>query len=274
VKPAPRFRLSSRETTARALARLGREQVEHALVHARRGDARGVHEARKACKRLRAVLRLMRSALGEGYRAQNRRVRDAARALASSRDADVLQATARSLRLGLTTGVAARRGRERPASQHAIVLLQAQRQAVLRWPLDAPSRAGLEQAIARGYRRARRAGRHARRKPGSATLHEWRKQVKYHRFQCEAATTLWPSLHRRVAALDDLGETLGRHHDLELLAAALQRQPQRFGAPDMVLRGVRRLLKEQDRLAARALRAGARLFRDDPRGWLAREARR
>jgi CHAD domain-containing protein len=271
---APRFRLNTRQPTARALGRLALEQVAHALAGARRADARGIHEARKACKRLRALLRVMRAALGDAYAPQNRRLRDAARALSRARDADVLRATARSLRAGLAVNLPARHRLDRAARRHAVGLLQLQRRAILRWPFDVPTRAGLEAGITRGYRRALRAARQARRKPRATVLHEWRKQVKYHRFQCEAVATLWPALGRRAAALDELGERLGRHHDLEVLALALQRQPQRFGSPPVVLRAARRLGNEQERIARRALAQGARLFREPAGAWFTREARR
>jgi len=276
VTPAPRFRLNPRQPTARAVCRLALEQIDHAVLNARRGDARGVHEARKACKRLRALLRVMRPALGEAYRPQNRRLRNAARALSPARDADVLRATARRLGLGLGLADATRlrRGRGAEAARHAIRLMQVERRAILRWPFDAPSRAGLEAAIVAGYQRARRAGRRAQHRPRAAILHEWRKQAKYHRYQCEAVATLWPPLLRRAALLDDLGEILGRHHDAEMLALALQRQPHRFGPQGIVQHAAQRLSREQERLAARALGAGARLFRDDAPAWFQRGARR
>ena len=270
---APRFRLDPRVPPARAVRRLSLELLDHALTHARRGDARGIHEARRACKRLRALLRLMRSGRSKAYRTENRRLRDAARALSPQRDADVLRATARSVGLGLAVGTSPSGGSRAPAAR-AVQLLQAQRRAVGRWPSDALSRAALEAAVVEGYRRARRAGRQARRRPRADLLHEWRKQVKHHCHQCEAVATLWPHLLQRARALDDLGEILGRHHDVEVLALALQRQPHRFGAPEAVLPAARRLRREQEHLAARALRAGAKLFRDDPRDGFGREARR
>ena len=268
---APRFRLDARAPAARAVRRLALEQLNHALAGVRRGDARGIHEARKSCKRLRALLRLMRPGLDKACRAGNRRLRDASRALSGRRDADVLRATARGFGLGVAVGVPA----PRPAlAGRAVKLMQLERRAIDRWPADALSREALDAAVIEGYRRARRAGRQARQRRRAVDLHEWRKQVKYHRYQCEAVAPLVPPLLRRVRALEDLGEILGRHHDIEVLAQTLRRQPHRFGGPDVVLPAARRLHREQGRLAARALRAGAKLFRDDPRDWFAREARR
>jgi len=57
-----------------------------------------VHIARKATKRIRAALRLLRGSLGPGkYHRENRGVRDAARPLTAIRDTFMLQRTLRSM---------------------------------------------------------------------------------------------------------------------------------------------------------------------------------
>lgn len=268
---APRFRLDSRRAPARAVRQAALDQLDYALASLRRGDARGIHEARKAGKRLRALLRLMRPALGRGYRAQNRRVRDAGRALAALREADALRATARSLGLGLAAGPAPQRGAQARAIRQAALLLRAQARAVRAWPVASLSRADLRDALVEGYRRARRAGRDARRRPDAPRLHEWRKQVKHHRYHSEAAAPLWPRLRLRTAALERLAETLGRHHDVEVLALELAREPLRLGALELAPATERRLRREQARMAAQALRAGAHLFEARAREWFRRE---
>lgn len=262
---APRFRLDPRLAPGAAVRRLALSQLDHARAGLARGDTRGIHEARKSCKKLRALLRLVRGALGAAYRPQNRRLRDTARALSPLREAAVLRATARSFGIGLAAGD--RRPDTTAALRRALRLTAAQRRAIDRWALDDVSRDSLAAAVAAGYRRARRSGKQARRRPRPAVLHEWRKQVKYHRHQCEAAAPLWPGLARRVRALEALGEALGRHHDVEMLAQELRRRPWRAAGADLVFRTAQRLHREQARLAARALRAGERLLAESARAW-------
>jgi len=273
IAAAPRFRLDPHLPAASALRRAALGQLDHALASVARDTPRGIHEARKACKRLRSLLRLMRPALGDTYRTQNLRLRDAGRALSARRDAAVLRATARSIGVGMPSGMPPQRDGGATAAR-AVKLLQAQRRAVGRWAPDALTREALDEALVEGYRRARRAGARARRHPRAELLHEWRKQVKHHRFQCEAVASARPQLLPRAHALDDLGEILGRHHDLELLAGELQRHPQRFDGPASVLRAVRRVRGEQERVAARALRSGTKLFGPNPRKWFEREVAR
>jgi CHAD domain-containing protein len=62
----------------------------HALPHARRGDARGVHHVRTASRRLREALKLAAEAVPDaGAERLRRDVRKASRACAALRDADV-----------------------------------------------------------------------------------------------------------------------------------------------------------------------------------------
>ncbi|MFO7857863.1 MAG: CHAD domain-containing protein, partial [Ectothiorhodospiraceae bacterium] len=67
-----------------------RECIDDAMKQLDRTGAKqhkGIHEARKRCKEIRAVLRLARRPLSAHYRGENEAFRDVARGLASSRDA-------------------------------------------------------------------------------------------------------------------------------------------------------------------------------------------
>src|SRR5262245_16843053 len=86
-----RFKLS--EPFEDGWPRIGREQIERALAQLEgSGDrAVAVHETRKSLKRLRALLQLIRPALGEeAYRAENAHLREIARLLSGARDRHVL----------------------------------------------------------------------------------------------------------------------------------------------------------------------------------------
>jgi hypothetical protein len=65
--------------------------IERARADLRRDDrAEGVHDARKAFKKARAVARLVRGALGSSWRAQDHFWRDLGRALSAERDAQAV----------------------------------------------------------------------------------------------------------------------------------------------------------------------------------------
>src|SRR5947209_19451407 len=68
-KRSRRFRLAPDETARGGIARIGEGQLELAisLIDGREGEGpEAIHEARKALKRVRAVLRLSRGWLGKG----------------------------------------------------------------------------------------------------------------------------------------------------------------------------------------------------------------
>jgi len=94
-REARRYRLAPDETAADGLRRVARGQLELAteLVRGDHGKdrAEAVHETRKALKRLRALIRLSRDALGTDlYRSENVAFRDLGRSLSGARDTDVL----------------------------------------------------------------------------------------------------------------------------------------------------------------------------------------
>src|SRR5262249_26970638 len=163
-------------------------------------------------KKIRAVLRLVRPVTGEKtYRHENACFRDASRPLTEVRDAAILIETLdkmtehfeepiatsffadvrkalrdnlRAVRKRVLDGGSALAGVAEPVSQA--------RKRVKGWP-DVPNKwspvgPGLQDV----YRRARAAFEDAAADPSVPTLHEWRKQVKYLRYQLEVLRPLWP----------------------------------------------------------------------------------
>ena len=89
------FELKPDESLRRGIRRIARKQMDLALEELTGAHAGGrdqaVHEARKAFKKVRAVLRLVRPVIGEAaYRAENSCFRDAGRPLTEVRDAKIL----------------------------------------------------------------------------------------------------------------------------------------------------------------------------------------
>jgi CHAD domain-containing protein len=86
-----RFELQPSERPEDGLRRLGKALIDDAIAQVEDPDAEpeeAVHEARKDMKKLRGLLRLVRPAAPDLYKAENRYFRDAAAHLAVVRDAD------------------------------------------------------------------------------------------------------------------------------------------------------------------------------------------
>lgn len=246
----------------------------------------GIHAARKAIKRLRALLRLARPVLGKPlYRRENVRLRDAARRLSAVRDARALIDTFDTLAahyakridfsrmLPLRTALAAdlvsvtlRRDQLSTSVAEVVDELEATAAAMAAWPLDDAAPKALARGLGRTHRRARKEWRQACEVHDPETLHAWRKRAKYLRHMYELMDGLKDAeAADHAAAFHALGDVLGEHHDLEVLRARLDALS---GNPlDAVAESeLRVVLRErQDALYAQALELGAPLLSTKPK---------
>ena len=236
--------------------------------------ATSVHETRKALKRLRALLGLLRAELGERQFAQEDAVlREAGLRLAGARDADVLVATLEELVRANPGKLAGRRGisklqwqlaeeRDRAtesvrddawARAQVVGELRALRVRVEAWSLPHRDgidsvKDGLERIYRQGRRRRRRAAHGGR--ANTRAMHRWRKRVKDLRYAAGMLDRRDPQGGRRVASVappghirrvarqaDELGELLGEEHDLALLQARLRATGKRGSEPRLKVSG-------------------------------------
>ena len=73
-------------------------------------------------------------------------------------------------------------------------------------------------------------------RPTDEAFHEWRKEVKYLRYQMESLRPIDPPAFSGViAALDSLGEVLGTEHDHTVLRWVVGREGSRGGEAAHVL---------------------------------------
>jgi CHAD domain-containing protein len=284
-----RNRPSSRRTgavvraTPRQLRDALREQATSALAELEKPHPSDpeVHSARKSIKKARAMLRLMRDALGnEIYRRENEALRDAARPLSASRDSKVLleaidtlaskgdldDAIVDTVRAALTREQA--RVQKRAAASKSLLtsrrLLRAVLRRATRWPIGSTGNSQLVRSGKRVYRRARRAFEAACEEKTAENLHEWRKHVKYlwHEMQfletprCPAIAELGSDLHK-------LSDDLGDDHDLAVLSEWVRRKRSLLDtrASKKFFAAVE---KRQSRLQKAAFSRGRRVFADKP----------
>ncbi len=267
------------------IRRVAREAVDRAieaLQGAREGRSKGVHDARKRVKAIRALLRLAAPRLGPAFRRENRWYRDAARQLAGVREA---QASLETLdRLGDSEDAALRRELEARyearlglqfEGTHALAVLVADLEEagerVAKWPLAGEGFEVIESGLHATYRRGRRGFRRALRGSSATELHEWRKDVKYHRHQLELLVPLWPDVMTGAAATARrLGDLLGDHHDLHELRALLSRSPGLPGGGrerETVLASAESRSRE---LEARATAVGGLVYAEKPGRFIVR----
>jgi thiamine-phosphate pyrophosphorylase len=288
---AYRFKLD--EHFAKGFCRIGRGQIERAGTELARGSgrARAVHEARKALKRLRALLRLVRPALGEAaFHRENTRLRDIARGFAGEREFDVLLETITKLEarpeaesLGkalaaIKSEVGAARASHHCAddaktTKEALTRLAAARGDFARLELDGEGFALVGKGLARGYRRGRKAFATAYENESDEAFHELRKAVQLHWRHMGLLTRAWPELlAARIAAAKRLSQMLGDDHDLAVFADFAQGlAPEKVPAKE-VAAVVRLARRRQQELRTTAKPLLAQLYAEGKRGFVRRLA--
>jgi len=252
-----------------------------------------VHRLRKALKRARAALRLLRPLIAP--RARETAVlalRDVARAYATARDgASLVEALNRFARhhpgilvarAGSTLGGALRAGRlharrslpDATRTAAALRMLRALRSRVAHWKLDtvsrgedpaSPSADRIAQSLRKIYRRARRAGRRAG-NGATEALHAWRKEVKvlHNALLALESTAGAPGPAQLPKHSARLGEILGCEHDLAMLEIAIGALGRAPSASETRLILVQ-INRDRQRYRGRALREGERVFHIRPR---------
>lgn len=266
----------------KAAGRADFRTLAEVLRKARAGES--VHGARRRIKRLRSLARLLRNAMGEeAYQAMNGGLKRAADSLAGQRRAEALSAAAE--RLG-RRAAGADHWRHLARIHHAGVsgsaadephdALSAAREAVaearrvfMSYRPRPPHAAGIAEAFAKNYARARKRLKHGFGSGDAESLHTARKFVIHHIHHIELLSGALPGQNKRLAALDRLREALGDLNDLdelEALARGLAAPPGPEAAQVMT--------KARGRLAARARKSAGPLFRRTRRLFLAHLAGR
>jgi CHAD domain-containing protein len=284
------FRLHRGESIRHAIGRMAREELEEArkALLSDRSATRKVHDVRTAIKKVRALARCVRPAVGKRARRADRRLRRIARDLAPARDAHTLATTfsrlardvgrGRSQDLRRARQKLGKRIRKDAGSASARRLrriadrLAKSRDRVDRWMPDDEGWKAIGEGFARSYRRARRAMRRARtsvrraaRKRSGVRMHAWRRTAKAYGYQARALEPVWPKeMEALRSEIEMLGDLLGREHDLTVLESALREE----GAcpadrPDCGLL-LAKLEGDRRRIRREAAVLGDRLFAEKP----------
>ena len=277
---AHHFRIATRVPPGAALKRVALSELAAAIADL----GSSVHGARKHCKKLRALLRLLRQPLGDVYAPLSMAIRDAARAIAGRRRLEALTRLCADLEVGLRGYSPAQRSLllriQRDLRGHrqqhvgsgarARKLLRAAAQQLRQWQSPVLAPATLEEALTRSYRAARQQRARIGDKRRPEHLHEWRKRTKIHHDQCVLLSPLWPQLGgERARQLDRLAKALGDHQDLHELELLLNDPDNGYADAPARVTLQAWILRRQKALTADALAIGDALFDARPREWKA-----
>jgi CHAD domain-containing protein len=257
------------------------------LGHPRLADKR-VHAARKAVKKARATLRLLRPAMNDAdYRKENAALLEAGQRLSPLRDAisliDVFNALVSRYATELRGVELAPLHRwllaKHTHARHALLdapeelrlcadALEGCRDRMRRSNLAHAGHATTIEGLRRIYRKGRKALARARHAQTSEVLHEWRKQVKY-LFNAMASLSGSRAHDSRKALkrAERVANWLGDDHDLAMLHNAIRDSAIDTGVA-AILNGL--VTVRRAKLQARAFHDGRKLFARKPRRFVTR----
>lgn len=286
------YRLERSESVARGVRRIADDQATRAISELRDPDldhAVRVHQVRKRVKKLRALLRLVRPAMGKAsFHERNDRLRQLNRELAGARDAQVRIETATALagdhpdlaslgfdtvreylQLQLETERELAGGDAGPGP--IADTLASLRDDIGRWPLDDDGFALISRGLKSAYARGREALDDVLEQPDDEHLHALRKRVKDYAYHTRLLRDAWPApMKCLVNEASMAAELLGDHHDLAVLGQALVVMPD--GLVTDVERAAwgERIRREQARLERQALQIARRLYVEPPKHFVRR----
>jgi CHAD domain-containing protein len=288
------FCFKKRESVGKAVRRLGRERIKHALECLKQCDrTEAIHCARKDLKKGRAVLRLVRTEIRKKtFSRITDLLREAAHQLAAPRDAYVKLQTLSNLTRYFKGQLAAaalrhvraefRKARDEGVKEFAKKKTVRSVEQTLRRvakELDCLKVRGKGwKALGPGIEVAYSEGQHAYetvlKAPSPENFHEWRKRAKDLWYQVTLLRHLWPEqMDAMERELEALGEHLGDDHDLVMLWQAIEERGIGEGNPRglEILKG---LIDERQReLRVAALAIGSRFYVDKPSDFCNRLAR-
>jgi CHAD domain-containing protein len=275
------FRFKLGEPFEDGCRRIAVDQVERAQsqLHNKGDEAVAVHETRKALKRLRSLLRLVRPAMGEGaYQRENTDLRELGLSLSGARDRHVLLETVskleasaplgrKDLAASLRQAIAASNGESAPLTmKQALARLGEIKKRFGTLQIDGSGFDVVGAGLERSYRKACHALRAAYERQSDEAFHEWRKGAQQHWRQMTLLARAWPEyLAARANEARTLSQILGDDHDLALLVAFVHSEAAASlgGEQAAVIETAAR--QRQTKLRETAKPLGARLFADGPR---------
>lgn len=285
------FQLDPAKDLGENVRLLGALQIDAILkrLAVKSKQGRAVHEARKAMKRLRALLRLVRPALDKKtFRDTEQRLKAFGRSLSGARD---IQAMLECIgKLEAATPEAAKQPVGNALKKH----LEIQRQEAeshLRENSSASLRKELRQlkraltalhiegdvkdvivtSIRKDYGAAAKAFHHAYEVEEDEAFHDWRKLVQRHWRQLLLVEAGWPSMLRpHINIVHELADHLGDDHDLYMLAERIRKAGKTLGNQKQINAYLALCRMRQETLRTRAKLLGERLFAEKPSSLAAR----
>ncbi len=285
------YKLKRSEAIQAGVRRIATQQIDLAIseiddasvdLHAT------VHQVRKRCKKLRGLIRLIRPALGGEYNVANAAFRDTASPLSGLRDArsmivafdDLTEQFGSQVQpdvLGTIRDALSRRLIEVTDDEIKLTFAFVRQQLVDSrkrandWRLSATGFMAIGDGVAKTHHRAAACLKAALDDPSTEVLHQLRKRVKYHWYHVRLLRSVWPAMMNPYAAeLNELGESLGKDHDLAVLGETITTFHEDIGSRADIKAFIDLMQQRRERDSATAIAAARRAFAQPTDAWVKR----
>lgn len=285
------FQLDPSDDITENVKRAGVRQIDKSLkrLSATTDRASAVHGMRKAMKRLRALLHLVKPAMTTAeFRRMDGRIKKIGRLLSGVRDIQAMLECMAKLESAIPAAATSPVG---PALRNYLAAKQKAAEEAMQGETDETLRAELQEldkafagiklkgdgfdvltrAIKTDYRKARHGFQRAYDRNEDEEFHEWRKDVQRHWRQLLLLEPGWPgALRPHIDLVSELAEMLGDDHDLHVLAGHVQDAGRDLGSRKVVAAYLALCRKRQEELRVIARLMGERLFAETPSSLAAR----
>lgn len=241
-----------------------------------------IHEVRKSLKKIRGMLRLVRDHI-DFYKEANAFFRDEGRRISDLRDATSVIETLDDLydrysdQLyqktfdGYRDHLVLRRKKmatENPEVSGVLKSigdrLQKKYAEIDSWKMTIETFAELAPGIERVYKRGRKGYERALETQSPDDFHDWRKRIKYLRYQLEVLNRIWPNfLETWEDELHELSDRIGHDRDLFMLSELVHREQGAFADRESCELLQSLIAFRRSQMQSDALKLGKRLYRLD-----------
>lgn len=282
------IRLEYQENFSDGLKRLMIDECQAAIESIEAADDEesmheAVHEARKAFKKIRASLRLVRYEI-DYYSEQNKWFRDQGRKISDIRDAtadiealaelkkqydselykDTFSDFKKSLlnyRKEMANGLFSKENLLHQIREE----LSEKVEKIEFWDLDIRTFDDIRPSIERTYGRGLNGLQESIESGNIQDFHEWRKRVKYLRYQIDILNRLWPQVLETLEdELHDITDLTGFLHDIHNLQESAERLDNPFSDEEERILFYALSDKQRTYLATHAILKGQKFYTDSP----------
>ncbi|MFZ6051188.1 CHAD domain-containing protein [Halocola ammonii] len=244
---------------------------------------KAVHESRKAFKKVRACLRLVRDSI-DFYDEENKFFRDLGRTISDVRDSVSNLETLELIKeqydenLYQNSFLELEKDLKNYRDELAEKTFEVQKcltnieeklveklEEIPGWRIEIAGFDDIKSGIKRTYKRGRKGKKRAEENGAAEEIHEWRKRAKYLRYQVDVINRVWPqAIEAYEDELHDITDLLGLHHDLEVLKKTIEERKGSFSDPQEKILFFSLIEKQQDFMKRHGTLKGHRCYFDSP----------